>query len=127
MMSQAFGKPELPDIQRLRLRDGPDDRVKRLGVDQRVDAVSATCEPDNSVPDGRSHAGISATARRGPRQKAMRMEDGGSPFRAFETHADPGFRPLFSPLLSVWSSVPGAGARPRQSPHTPTQTNPHDE
>ena len=39
--AQPFGKRKLPNIQRLRFRDRPDHRMKRLALRQRMNAISA--------------------------------------------------------------------------------------
>jgi hypothetical protein len=76
---ETFNQPKLPDIQRLRLGDGADDRVEGLGMGQRVNAMSATGELDDSVSGGRGHGqnfnhdAAAAKLKRNQNQKIGRL------------------------------------------------------
>ena len=54
---RAFHQPRPADMNRLRLRHRPDDRVKRLAIFLGAQAVNAACQRDEFKPVGHLQAG----------------------------------------------------------------------
>jgi len=64
MIFQSLADFELPNVKSLRFGLGTDDRMKRLSMRQRMDAVRAACELDDSITGLMRHEGKLAGVRR---------------------------------------------------------------
>ena len=63
MIFQSLADFELPNVKSLRFGLGTDDRMKRLSMRQRMDAVRAACELDDSITGLMRHEGKLAGVR----------------------------------------------------------------